>query len=407
MDRLGAPPVGAPTARTKHAIEESDRFCKTCATLELAINPCQPHAMSHPGQAIRFCKSSDGVRIAYATYGAGPSLVRVGPWVTHVELDWDSLIWRPWHQLLTQQHTLIRYDFRGHGLSDRQVGDAAFERQVDDLDAVILSTRTGRCSLLGIAGGCAIAMAYAVRRPERVDRLVLFGGFSRGSIARSKTAEEAEAARTVLRVLELGGAKEDPAFRQLFTAQSIPDATSEQSRAFNELMRASGGTKGGVSVLRALYEIDVRDVASKVQCPTLVLHPAHNFRVPYEEGRSLAALIPRARFVPLNSRNSIMLEHEPAWTEFATELQTFLAAPREAVASVQDLPLADLTDREREILEFVAQGANNDAIAKKLRIAEKTVRNHVSTMLAKLGFQSRAEAIVRAREAGFGRRTAE
>jgi len=363
--------------------------------------------MAHPGQEIRFCKSSDGVRIAYAKCGAGPPLVRVGPWVTHVELDWDSLIWGPWHQLLTQQHTLIRYDFRGHGLSDRQACDVAFARHVDDLDAVILSSRTGRCSLLGIAGGCAIAVAYAVRRPELVDRLVLFGGFARGSIARSKTTEEAEAARTVLRVLELGGAKEDPAFRQLFTAQSIPDATPEQSRAFNELMRASGGTKGGVSVLRALYEIDVRGVAAKVQCPTLVLHPAHNFRVPYEEGRSLASLIPKASFVPLNSRNAIMLDHEAAWPEFAAKLHAFLAAPRPTSAPVQELALADLTEREREILEFVAQGVNNGEIAKNLRIAEKTVRNHVSSVLAKLGFQSRAQAIVRAREAGFGRPPAE
>jgi DNA-binding CsgD family transcriptional regulator len=185
--------------------------------------------------------------------------------------------------------------------------------------------------------------------------------------------------------------------------QSIPDATPEQSRAFNELMRVSGGTKGGVSVLRALYEIDVRGVAAKVQCPTLVLHPAHNFRVPYEEGRSLASLIPKASFVPLNSRNAIMLEHEAAWPEFAAKLHAFLAAPRPTMAPVQELALTDLTEREREVLEFVAQGVNNGEIAKNLRITEKTVRNHVSSVLAKLGFQSRAQAIVRAREAGFGR----
>jgi pimeloyl-ACP methyl ester carboxylesterase/DNA-binding CsgD family transcriptional regulator len=362
--------------------------------------------MPHPAQEIRFCKSCDGVRIAYATCGAGPPLVKVGPWVTHVELDWNSLIWRPWLELLTQQHTLIRYDFRGHGLSDRQPSDVAFERHVDDLDAVIMSARAGRSILLGIAGGCAISVAYAVRWPDRVDRLVLFGGFTRGSIARSKTTEEAEAARTVLRVMELGGAKEDPAFRQLFTAQSVPDATPEQSRAFNDLMRASGGTKGSVSILRALYEVDVRNLAAKVQCPTLVVHPAHNFRVPYEEGRSLAALIPKARFVPLNSRNAIMLGHEAAWTEFASELHAFLAAPKESITPVDDLPIGNLTGREREVLEMVAQGFNNGQIAKDLCISEKTVRNHVSTLLAKLGFQSRSEGIVRAREAGFGGHTA-
>ena len=202
--------------------------------------------------------------------------------------------------------------------------------------------------------------------------------------------------------MELGGAKEDPAFRQLFTTQSVPNSTPEQSRAFNDLMRASGCTKGGVSVLRALYEIDVRDLAAKVQCPTLVAHPAHNFRVPYEEGRSLAALIPKARFVPLNSGNAILLEHEAAWTEFASELRAFLVAPKEAIAPVDDLAIGDLTEREREVLELVAQGFNNGQIAKSLR-GQKTVRNHVSAVLAKLGFQSRSEVIVRAREVGFGR----
>jgi pimeloyl-ACP methyl ester carboxylesterase/DNA-binding CsgD family transcriptional regulator len=328
----------------------------------------------------------------------------VGPWFTHVELDWISSIWRPWLDLLTRRTSLIHYDFRGHGLSDRQACDVAFERHVDDLAAVIASTRTKHTALLGIAGGCAIAIAYAVRWPERVDRLILFGGFSRGSIARSKTPEEAEAARTVLRVMELGGARDDPAFHQLFTAQCIPDAPPEQSRAFNDLMRVTGGTKAGVSVLRALYEVDVRALAPKIRCPTLVLHPTSNLRVPFEEGRSLAALIPKARFVPLESRNAILLEHEAAWNVFEVELHAFLSATRSAIAPPQDLDTEDLTAREREVLELVAQGLDNTRIANALGISEKTIRNYVSAVLEKLGFQSRAEAIVSAREAGFGRK---
>jgi DNA-binding CsgD family transcriptional regulator len=206
--------------------------------------------------------------------------------------------------------------------------------------------------------------------------------------------------------MELGEAREDPAFRQLFTAQSIPDATPEQSRAFNELMRASGGTKGGVSVLRALYEVDVRDIAAKVRCPTLVLHPTQNFRVPFEEGRSLASLIPKARFLPLKSRNAILLEQEAAWAEFASELQAFLAAPREAISPADDLAIEDLTAREREVLELLAQGLDNNRIARDLGISEKTVRNYVSAVIEKLGCRSRAEAIVRTREAGLGRKPA-
>jgi pimeloyl-ACP methyl ester carboxylesterase/DNA-binding CsgD family transcriptional regulator len=359
--------------------------------------------MSQPSQTIRFCQSSDGVRIAYATCGSGQTLIRVGPWFTHVELDWTSPIWRPWLQLLAHNHTLIQYDFRGHGLSDRHAFDVAFERHVDDLAAVISSTRTRHCALVGIAGGCAIAIAYAVLWPDRVSRLVLFGGFSRGSIARSKTAEEADAARTVLRVMELGGTQQDPAFRQLFTAQSIPDATPDQTRAFSDLMQAAGGTKTGVSVLRALYEVDVRALASKVRCPTLVLHPTNNFRVPHEEGRSLAALIPQARFVPLNSRNAFLLEQESAWRVFESELQTFMSDRGSTSGPVQGLDVEELTPREREVLELIAQGVDNGRIANDLRISEKTVRNYVSAVIEKLGFHSRSEAIVRARDAGFGR----
>jgi pimeloyl-ACP methyl ester carboxylesterase/DNA-binding CsgD family transcriptional regulator len=357
---------------------------------------------SQPAQEIRFCKSSDGARIAYATCGAGPTLVKAGNWVTHLELDWNNPIWRPWLALLTRRHRLIRYDLRGCGLSDREVGNLSFDRLVDDIDAVIEAVNPGRLSLLGIAGGCAIAAAYAVRRPDRVDRLVLYGGFTRGAVARSVNAEQHEEAQTLLRLIELGGRKDDPAFRQLFTAQFIPDATPEQSHAFNDLMRVSGSTREAARVLRVLHEVDVRAIAARVRCPTMVLHPTHNFRVPFEEGRALAALIPKARFVPLQSRNFIVLEQETAWSQFASELEGFLAASGAATSRDPDLEVEHLTSREREVLELVAQGLDNSRIAKRLGISEKTVRNHVSTILGKLGLQSRLQAIVRAREGGFG-----
>lgn len=357
---------------------------------------------SQPAQEIRFCKSSDGARIAYATCGAGPTLVKAGNWVTHLELDWSNPVWRPWLALLSRRHRLIRYDLRGCGLSDRQIGNLTFDRLVDDLDAVIEAAKPGPLSLLGIAGGCAIAAAYAVRRPDRVARLVLYGGFTRGAVARSANAEQHEEAQTLLRLVELGGRKDDPAFRQLFTAQFIPDSTPEQSHAFNDLMRVSGSTKEAVRVLRILHEVDVRAIAAQVRCPTLVLHPAHNFRIPFEEGRALAALIPKARFAPLQSRNFIVLEQETAWSQFVSELDGFLSAPETATPSEPDLEVEHLTPRERDVLELVAQGLDNDHIAGRLGISEKTVRNHVSTILGKLGLQSRLQAIVRAREGGFG-----
>lgn len=360
--------------------------------------------MGQSDQQLRFAKSSDGVRIAYAICGAGPPLIKVGPWITHVELDWGNPIWRPWLSLLMRGRTLIRYDWRGCGLSDRQLGQLSYERLVDDLEAVVGAVELGRFSLLGIAGGCGIAMAYAVRWPERVDRLILYGGFTRGGIARSESPEQEEEARTLLRVIEVGGRKEDPAFRQLFAAQFVPDATPEQARAFNEFMRVAGGGKEAARVLRVTYESDLRGSAARVRCPTLVLHPRENFRIPFEEGRALAALIPKARFVPLESRNFILLEQEPAWGQFVSAIESFLAEQPTAVAGRADLDVEALTAREREVLELIAQGLDNNRIAGKLVISDKTVRNHVSTVLAKLGLENRSEGIVRAREAGFGRK---
>jgi pimeloyl-ACP methyl ester carboxylesterase/DNA-binding CsgD family transcriptional regulator len=330
------------------------------------------------------------------------TLVKVGCLITHVELDWSNPIWRPWFSLLMRRHTLIRYDWRGWGLSDRHVGHISFERLVDDLDAVIAGPL--RFTLFGIAGGCAVAIAYAVRWPDRVERLVLYGGYTRGAIARSESREDDEEARTVLSVVELGGGKEDPSFRQLFIAQFIPDATPAQAREFNELMRLSGGSKDAARVLSILYKVDIRPNAARVRCPTLVLHPVHNFRIPFEEGRALTACIPNARLVPLNSRNFLLLEQEEAWIQFVSEIEGFLAAPNATLAADQYLELQDLTLREREVLELLAQGFDNHRIAEKLVISEKTVRNHVSMILAKLGVQSRLQAAVRAREAGYGRR---
>ncbi len=329
-------------------------------------------------------------------------LVKAGNWVTHVERDWSNPVWAPWLSLMTSRNTLIRYDFRGCGLSDSDARAVSFDRLVDDLAAVVDAARPDRFSLLGIAGGCAIAVAYAVRFPEKVERLVLYGGFTRGAIARSVNASQREEAQTYLRLVELGGAREDPAFRQLFTAQFIPDATPDQSQAFNELMRLAGGSRAAASVLRVLHESDITPIAPRVRCPTLVLHPTQNFRIPFEEGRALASIIPKARFVPLESRNFIMLEQEPAWSAFVRELEVFLE--ESPLSGDVELDVGELTERERQILELLARGLDNGGIAARLGISDKTVRNRVSLILDKLSFENRMQAIVRAREAGYGQK---
>jgi pimeloyl-ACP methyl ester carboxylesterase/DNA-binding CsgD family transcriptional regulator len=360
--------------------------------------------MSHPDQQIRFCTSSDGVRVAYATCGSGPPLVKAANWIGRLDLDWDSPVWRPWLAALARGRTLVRYDSRGFGLSDRNAADFTFNALVDDLEAVIEAAGLDRFALFGLAAGGAIAIGYAARHPERVTHLVLYGCFTRGRVARSETPEQLEEANALIRLVQLGAGKEDSAFRQLFTSQMLPGGTTEQFRSFNELMRMSGSPAASASFMRTLHEVDLRPLAPKVKCPTLVLHPTENFRVPFEEGRALAALIPGARLAPLESSNFIVLEQEPAFNRFVMELDAFLPALAGKPGNQEDILLDGLTRREHDVLDLLARGLDNATIAAQLRISEKTVRNQVSIIFSKLGVHSRAQAVVRARDAGFGQK---
>ena len=362
--------------------------------------------MPHPAQQIRFCSSKDGVRIAYATWGSGPPLVRAPHWATHLEFDWESPVWRPWLSLLARRHTLIRYDQRGFGLSDRNGVDLSFERHIEDLEAVVDAAGLKQFVLTGMTGGGPIAVAYAARHPDRVSHLVLYGTFTRGRIARAANALELEEAHTLLKLIEIGLGRDDPSFRQFVTSQFFPDGTAEQFRSFNELVRQSASPSDAANLLRTFYTIDIREIAPKVRCPTLVLHPGEDARVPFEEGRALAGLIPGARLVALNSRNHILLEQEPAWKRLVAELEAFLPATQAEPTAESELRLDELTVREREVLELLAQGLGNNGIGEALSLSEKTVRNHVSSIFSKLEVNSRAQAIVRAREAGFGRKIA-
>ena len=359
--------------------------------------------MPPPAQQIRFCKSRDGTRIAYATCGAGPPLVWAAHWVHHLKFDWDNPVWRPWLTMLTRRHTLTRYDMRGCGLSDREGVEFSFEKYVDDLEAVIEAAGVGRFALFGMANGAKTAITYAVRHPERVSHLVLHGSSTRGRLARDATPEQVEEARTRLKVMELGWPNETPAYGQFFTSLHLPDATAEQFRSYNDLLRLTTSPANAVALIRTFLRADVREMVPQVTCPTLVLHARQDPINSFEEGRLVAGLIPGARFVPLESRNCVLLDTEPAWQQLVDELDDFLPPSPSIPAGAADLVLAELSAREHEVLELVAQGLSNATIGTRLHISERTARNHVSAIFGKLGVGTRAQAIVRAREAGFGR----
>jgi pimeloyl-ACP methyl ester carboxylesterase/DNA-binding CsgD family transcriptional regulator len=317
-------------------------------------------------------------------------------------LDWGSPVWRPWLDVLMRRHTLVRYDCRGCGLSDREQVEFSFEKFVEDLEAVADAGGLERFVLFGTTAGAAIGAAYAVRHPERVSHLVLYAGYSRNKLGGSPTPQEVDEAQARIKIMQLGWPDDTPAYGRFYPYLHMPDASVEQRRAFTELVRRTTTVANAVGLLQVFYRIDVREIVPKIRCPTLVLHARGDSVIWFEQGRSVAGLIPGARFVPLESRNHVLQDTEPAWRQFVEALDELLPATPLGPAGSGALVLDELTSRENQVLELVAQGLDNATIGDRLHISERTARNHVSAILAKLGINTRAQAIVRAREAGFG-----
>jgi class 3 adenylate cyclase/pimeloyl-ACP methyl ester carboxylesterase len=273
-------------------------------------------------QTVKYCRAPDGIRLAYAISGSGPPLVKSGNWLNHLEYDWESPIWRHVFRGLSRSHTLIRYDARGNGMSDWDVGTLSLDAWVTDLETVVDAVAIERFPLLGISQGGAIAVAYAARRPERVSHLILYGGFALGGKKRSPAEKESRSAMATL--MRIGWGADNPAFRQMFTGLFIPGATHEQADIFNELQRKTTSPECAFRYFDVVNDLDVRDLLSKVTAPTLVMHVRDDQIVPIEAGRQLAAGIPGARFIALPGRNHLFLEHEPASDRFFEEISLFL-----------------------------------------------------------------------------------
>jgi pimeloyl-ACP methyl ester carboxylesterase/DNA-binding CsgD family transcriptional regulator len=348
-------------------------------------------------QQVRFCTSFDGTRLAYAVHGEGPAVVRAPHWLTHLEYEAQSPIWKPWIEAFAGRFRLVRMDERACGLSDRGVREVSFASSVRDLEAVVDAAGIPRFALFGHSQGGAISIAYAARHPERVSHLVLLGAYARGARHRGLEARQLEELDAQLKLVEHGWGRDDASYRQMFAAQFLPGATLEELASMSELQRRSASAEDATRVIRSFLDIDVTATAAAVRCPTLILHARGDRRVPFEEGRLLAGRIPGAQFVPLESDNHILLAHEPAFGQFFGAVQAFLADDKDA-------RFAALSAREREVLELIAAGRDNAQTAAQLGLSEKTVRNNITRIFVKLGVESRAQAIVLARDGGFGRR---
>jgi len=351
-------------------------------------------------QRIRYVRAPDGVQLAWAEAGTGPLLIKATNWLSHLEYEWESPVWRHWIRFFSNHFRFVRYDQRGCGMTDWNVGDLSFERWIGDLEAVVAAAADPQepFVLLGMSQGAATCVAYAAAHPERVSRLVLYGGFARGTLHLGDS-EKDRVYRAVIEFARFGWGKDNPAFRQVFTSLFIPEATDEQAASFRDLCRKTTSPANAARLIDSIGTIDVTALLGKIRTPTLVLHSRKDAVIPISQGRALAAGIPGAQFVELDSKNHVLLETESAWERFCEEVLEFVGL--KGSTRGEDAAFASLSPREREVLALLSEGLGNAQIADHLSISEKTVRNHVSNLFDKLGVWTRAQAIVFARDRGF------
>lgn len=353
-------------------------------------------AIQH-AQVVRFATAPDGVRLAWAASGQGPPLVKAATWLTHLEYDWESPVWRHWYEFFGGHFHMIRYDERGNGLSDHDAEDLSPDRWLDDLITVVDAARPEEpFILLGISQGTAPAVQFAARYPERVSHLVIYGGFSRGwaALADSKIARRWQA---IIQLAELEWGKSNPAFRRLYTSQFLPGGSEEQLQWFDRLCARSTSPQNAARLMATRGQVDIGADLEQVRVPTLVMHATRDEVVSFKEGRRIASKIPGAEFAQLESRNHILMADEPAWERFRSLVLEFVGRSEYEEAPV----FAGLSTRERDILSLLVQGNTNREIGEALFISDKTVRNHLTHIFAKLEVKTRAQAMVFAREHGF------
>lgn len=355
--------------------------------------------MKKNSQRIRYVNTPDGVRLAWAEAGTGKTLIKAANWMTHLEYDWESPVWRHWMEFFSRNFRFIRHDERGCGMSDWNAADLSLERWIEDLELVVeAAAPTEPFALLGISQGAATCIAYAVKYPERVSHLILYGGYARGGFKHEDTSK-ARMYRAMIELARFGWGSDNPAFRQVFTSRFVPGASDEQIDWFNELCRKTTSPEMAARLLEARANIDVLPLLKKVQTPTLVIQAREDDVISHTNGHILAAGIPNAEYVELDSKNHVLLDGEPAWTRFCEEILDFTGVQGSKYA--EDSAFAALTPREREVLSHLTEGCTNAQIAANLSISDKTVRNHISNIFDKLGVWTRAQAIVFARDRSF------
>lgn len=353
-------------------------------------------------QRIAFARSKDKTTIAYALSGEGPPLVRAGTWLTHVHHDWESPIWSHWLRFMSERHTLVRYDPRGCGLSQTDVGEITLEDWVADLEAVVDRLELESFPLFGMSQGAAVAAEYAIRHPERVSHLTLYAPLVTGW-RRADTGPYSQSWRLMQDLVLAGWGEQNMAFPAMFAHLFLPESTPEMRQCYAELQRKSASKEVASRFLTLLGELSVFKRLKLISVPTLVIQIAREQVIDPHGTIGVASEIAGSQFVSIDSRNHILVEDEPGWQEFkavfARSVPGATAPPRRDAAARERIE--QLSQREQRILGEIAKGLNNREIATGLFISEKTVRNHITSIFDKLAVSSRAQAIVMAKEAGL------
>ncbi len=282
------------------------------------------HTQTGKQQTIRYTTSSDGVRIAYSTIGEGPPFVMAATHLSHLEYDWETPIWRHWLDELSQDHTLVRYNYRGTGLSDWDVDDLSWDGWVWDLEAVVKASGIDKFPLLSMSQSGTVAIKYAHDHPDKVSHLIIYAGYARGWLNRDLTQEQIEEEAALITLIKVGWNHKNSKYREMFAREVIPEANQAQMEWMDTLMRKSTSVENMVELEKIMHRTNVEDLLPHIEVPTLVVHPRYDLGVPYEEGMRVASHIPNATFVTLDTKNHILLKNEPSWKHFTDTVHKFI-----------------------------------------------------------------------------------
>ena len=272
---------------------------------------------------VRYCRTHDGVNVAYGETGQGVPLVKAASFMTHIQYDSDGILHRDWIRSFTKFCRYIRYDERGNGLSDWSIADFSFDKMVADLEAVVDELALKRFVLLGSSQGASISIAYANRHPDRVAGLIIYGGYAAGW-RRSSDTKHREKREALLHLARVCWGDDNPTGRQAYAALFYPDGTPDQHAEFMKLQRETVTPDNAFRLMDTFAEIDVRDLLPCIRVPTLVMHCKDDAVVPMHAGKEIASGIKGANFVVLEGRNHIIQASDPGWTRFSSEIRDFV-----------------------------------------------------------------------------------